>query len=120
MIDMARPKVHTDDVRERLIAEAGQLVLDKGVPALSLRELASKADTSTSAVYSLFGSKAALLDALLESAYSSFAADQESVAVTDDPVTDVALLGWRYLEWARAHRTFFHLMFGGEIGRAHV
>lgn len=115
MLDMARPKAHTNDVRERLLSEAGQMVLERGVPGLSLREVATRAGTSTSAIYSLFGSKSALLDALLESAYRSFAEDQESVPVTDDPVTDIALLGWRYLEWAREHRTYFHLMFGGAL-----
>lgn len=112
---MARPKAHTDDVRERLLTEAGEMVVARGVQALSLRELATRAGTSTSAVYSLFGSKAALLDALLESAFSSFAEDQESVPVTDDVVTDVALLGLRYLEWARTHPTLFRLMFGGAV-----
>lgn len=115
MFAMARPKAHTDDVRERLLAEAGQMVLAMGVPGLSLRELATRAATSTSAIYSLFGSKAALLDALLESAYSSFAEDQESVQATDDPAMDLALLGARYLDWARTHRTYFHLMFGGPL-----
>lgn len=112
---MARPKIHTDNVRDRLLTEAAELVVARGVPGLSLREIALKAETSTSAIYSLFGSKSALLDALLQGAYSSFADAQESVPVTDDPVTDIALLGWRYLEWARTHRTLFHLMFGGPL-----
>lgn len=112
---MARPKVHTDDVRERLLAEASAVVLDKGVARLSLRDLAGRVGTSTTAVYSLFGSKDQLLDALLLDAFMKFGRAQESVRATADPVADVAMLGWAYLEWARAHRSLYRLMFGGSL-----
>lgn len=112
---MARPKVHTDDLRDRLLAEASLVVLDAGVAKLSLRDVAKRVGTSTTAVYSLFGSKEQLLDALLTGAFTEFAVDQEAVPRTGDPVADVAALGRAYLEWGRAHRSLYRLMFGGSL-----
>ena len=62
---MARPRSHTEGVRVRLLDEAVRMVAADGIGALSVREVARAADTSTTAVYSLFGNKEGLSRAIL-------------------------------------------------------
>ncbi|WP_316245481.1 TetR/AcrR family transcriptional regulator [Gordonia sp. OPL2] len=108
---MARPKVHTDELSERLLEEAVHIVGERGVSALSVRDVARAAGTSTSAVYSLFGNKEGLIRGVLVAAFDSFAAAQEA-----DPSEDVAAnlsgLGVRYVAWALEHPRLYELMFG--------
>ena len=61
---MARPKVHDEVLRGRLLERARTLLSSQGPAALSLRTLAADVGTSTTAVYALFGGKPGLLEAL--------------------------------------------------------
>ena len=54
---MGRVKQYDDKLRRRLVDEAGRLLTAEGIGAVTLRRVASLADTSTTAVYSLFGDK---------------------------------------------------------------
>lgn len=109
---MARPRTHTDELRERLMKQALDEVAETGLAALALRRLAERSGTSTAAVYSLFGSKEALQRAVLARAFDDFAAHQEKVPVTNDPVTDIAGLGMQYIQWAVDHPRHYEAMFG--------
>lgn len=108
---MARPRTHTLELRETIMARALSIVAEHGVAALALRDVAERAGTSTAAVYSLFGSKEALHDAVLISAFTAFAEEQESDPPTDDPVTDIAGYGARYVQWALDHPRLYEAMF---------
>lgn len=112
---MARPKSHTAEVRERLIARALEDVRAEGLGALVLRDLAQRADTSTRAVYSLFGSKEALQLAVLTEVFTAFGDDQRLVPQTDDPAEDIAGLGARYVQWALDHPRLYEAMFGESL-----
>ncbi|MGV9669123.1 TetR/AcrR family transcriptional regulator [Gordonia sp. NPDC003504] len=106
---MARPKVHDDDLRSRLIDEATRIVADSGVGGLSVRAAAQAAGTSTTAVYSLFGSKDGLTRAVLVRAFEQFAAAQEVATREDDAVS---ALGIAYVGWALENPRLYELMFG--------
>jgi AcrR family transcriptional regulator len=112
---VARPRVHDDELRQRLLDRTSRIVTESGVGSLSLRTLAAAESTSTSAVYSLFGGKPALLGALYEEAFSSFGAAQQAVDVTTDPHADLVALGWAYWDWALAHPLLYGVMFGGAL-----
>lgn len=65
---MGRPKIYDKELRNRLLHEAAKLLAEKGYDAVSLRNVTSLADTSTNAVYTLFGSREALMaEAILSS-----------------------------------------------------
>src|ERR1700712_5482552 len=113
---MARPRVHDENLRSQLLEHAGRLVTERGMGALSLRALAADAGTSTTAVYSLFGGKPALLGALYEESFSSFGTSQDAVPVTGDTVIDLMGLGRAYWSWARAHPHLYSVMFGQALG----
>lgn len=88
-----------------------RIVGREGPEALSLRRLTQGAGTSTSAVYSLYGSRDALLDAVCRRAIEVFV-ESTSVAPTDNPLADLATLGRRYRRWALAHPKMYPVMFG--------
>ena len=108
---MARPRLHDENLRLRLLENAGRLVTEQGVDGLSLRTLAAQSQTSTTAIYSLFGGKTGLLGALFDESFASFGASQRAVPISGDPVTDLAGLGLAYWEWARLHPQLYGVMF---------
>jgi AcrR family transcriptional regulator len=108
---MARPRVHDENLRARLLGHAGRLVTENGMAALSLRTLAADAGTSTTAVYSLFGGKSELLGALFEESFHSFGAAQRAVPVTGDVIVDLLALGHAYWTWAQEHPHLYGVMF---------
>ncbi len=115
---MPRPRVHDDDLRQELLAQAGRTVAVGGLSALSLRTLAADAGTSTSAVYSLFGGRAGLLGALLQDSFASFGAAQRAVAVTGDALVDLEALGQAYWRWARRHPDLYGVLFSAALADA--
>lgn len=112
---MARPRVHDEALAEALLEEATRIVGLEGPEALSLRRLTHSAGTSTSAIYSLYGSRDALLDAVYERAIASFAAAVE-VPPTDEPLQDLFQMGVLYRRWALANPQMYPVMFGRRPG----
>ena len=106
--DMARPPLYDDALRDRLLEVTAALVDRQGPERISLREVAQHADTSTSAVYALFGGKAALLTAVIEHGFASFGRSQAEA----EP-EGLRALGVAYRVWAQANPALYRLMFGG-------
>lgn len=106
-----RPKTHDDALRVRLLDRAGELLSSEGPSALSLRRLAADVNTSTTAVYSLFGGKPALLDALYDEGFRRFGERLATVPETDDPVEDLINIALTYRESALQDRQFYVVMF---------
>lgn len=86
---MPRPKVRTDDLRDHLVATGLEVLLDAGPAAVTARNVATVAGTSTAALYELFGDKAGLVRELFIAGFEQLAARLDALAVTDDPRQDV-------------------------------
>ena len=112
---MARPKIHDEALRTRLLDEAGRLVSAEGPAALSLRRIATGAGTSTTAVYSLFGGKPALVRELYLEAFGRFAARLAAVPLGQDPAENLVRLGMAYRESALADPHLYAVMFGRAV-----
>lgn len=110
---MARPKLHDENLRQRLLEAATELVAEKG-DTFALRPLAESLDTSTTAIYSLFGSRTALLEAVAENAVSSFAEALSSVR-HDDPLIWMLQLAMGYRSWAQASPSRFHIISDAKV-----
>lgn len=108
---MARPKTHDDALRGTLLGKAAELAFEHGVAALTLRKVAAAAHTSTTAVYSLFGNKDGLLDALYQQAAQRFADGLATVGESDDPLADLVRLGVAYRDYAVGNPNLYTLMF---------
>lgn len=91
---MGRPREHDEATRAALRAAAERLLTDGGPAALSVRAVADEADTTTRAIYSLFGSKEGLLvDALAQGAFEFLFDEIAKLTETDDPVDDLITVG---------------------------
>jgi AcrR family transcriptional regulator len=94
------------------VAAAEQLVAEGGPDALSVREVATRAGTTTRAVYSVFGSKQGLLTALAQQAYEQLHATVAALPETDDPVADLLAAGVHgFRPFVRDHPSLFRIAF---------
>lgn len=108
---MARPRVHDEALAQVLLEEATRIVGLEGPDALSLRRLTQSAGTSTSAIYSLYGSRDALLAAVYQLALGSFG-EATVVSPTEEPLADLFTMGVLYRQWALDHPQMYPVMFG--------
>lgn len=107
---MGRPRLHDEHLRQRLLEAATDLMAVDG-PDFSLRPLVASVGTSTSAVYSLFGSRGELLEAISLRAASSFVEAQRAVD-SADPVQHLVGITHAIRTWALEHAPMFQVVFG--------
>lgn len=112
MSTVGRPKEHDDQTRAALLVAAERLLAAQGAAGLSVRAVADEVGTSTRAVYSVFGSKAALLEALASRLFELLSDTIDALPVTDDPVADIVTASTRgFRKIARQHSTLYSLVF---------
>lgn len=121
---MPRPKTYDDGLRLRLLDEAGRMLAEHGADGLSLRSVAAAADTSTTAIYSLFGGKADLIRELYLEGFRRLA-DHLARVVPDldpdgpgDPIAHIVALGEAYIDSALASPHLYSVMFGPAVADA--
>ncbi len=104
------------DLATRLVDEAGRILSAEGTSALTLRRLASASDTSTMAVYTLFGDKQGLLAAMYREGFRRLGtALREATRSASDPLAALAQLGVSYRQTALANPHLYDLMFGRPV-----
>jgi len=109
---MGRPRLHDERTRAELLDAAEVIVGKDGIDALSVRSVAGNIGASTRAVYSVFGSKEALLGGLAERAFELLMDAVDAVPISDDPGFDLSqalVRGFR--PFAVAHPDLFRLAF---------
>jgi AcrR family transcriptional regulator len=92
---MGRPRVYDERSASDLLAAAEGIVAAEGLDALSVRRVASVVGVSTRAVYSVFGSKDALVVALGARAFHLLQEGLEALPATSDPASDLVEGGVR-------------------------
>jgi AcrR family transcriptional regulator len=90
---MGRPKEHDDATRTALLEAAERLIDEHGPDAASVRAVADAVGVTTRAVYSVFGSKQGLLEALATRLFEALSHAIDAVPVTDDPAADLVEVG---------------------------
>jgi AcrR family transcriptional regulator len=109
---MGRKREHDAATGQALLDAAESLIGEGGLPALSVRALAARVGSSTRAVYSVFGSKHGLEQALVARAFRLLGAEVEALALTGDPRSDlIAALTQAFRGFVRAHPDLFRLVF---------
>lgn len=106
---MPRPKEHDQHTADALLGAAERLIGADGLGALSLRELARAAGTTTRAVYSLFGSKDGLVGALGARAFELLQRGLEALPATGDPQDDVVEAALMFRRFALEHPALFSI-----------
>lgn len=107
---------HHGDLRRALLAAAGQTVRERGVDALSLRELAREIGVSHGAPRRHFPDRQALLDALAEAGFERLGAELRAAAGPPDEDFVARLSGTAaaYVRFATEDSALLELMFAGK------
>lgn len=98
-------------MRSRISAEALNLLERSGPIGFRARAVASAANTSTAAVYELFGDKAGLIRSLYDEGYADLLGDLEALELSDDPAQDVRALFEEMRRFGRKRPQLFEVMF---------
>lgn len=102
--------VNVDDLTRLLIDEGARLLAEHGPAGLSLRRIAAAAGTSTMAVYTRFGDKQCLLNAMHREGFRRLGDRlQRAAAHSTDPLTQI---GHAYRLAALESPHLYGLMFG--------
>jgi AcrR family transcriptional regulator len=107
---MGRPREHTEATRAHLVAAARRLLAENGSAGLELRGLAAHVDTTTRAIYSLFGSKENLARALYVDGFAELVDRLQSIGRSGDPRADLLAACFAYREQARSQPVLYRLM----------
>lgn len=99
--------------RAHLVDTAARLLSDEGPQALSTRRIAQEAGSSTMAVYTYFDGIGGLVHAMVHEGFSRLQEHLTRVNGTDDPVSDLALLGRAFRHNASHNEHLYAVMFGG-------
>ena len=102
--------------RQRILASAVEVLATSGQGALTVRTVAQRSGMSTSGIYTWFGGKDGLLDAIFIDGFTRFRAALAEADVEADPLTRLRRSGDLYWEWALANPTHYLLMFVGVPG----
>lgn len=114
-------KYHHGNLRTALIAAGLEVIAGKGVRALTLREIGSRAGVSRTAAYRHFSSKADLLFAISEAGFLQFVDEMERArsAAGDRFEARLRAMGRAYVRFAREHAAYFQVMFQPEGEHVH-
>lgn len=99
------------ELASRLVEAALRVLAEHGAGELSVRRVADEAGSSTMGVYSRFGGRAGLLEALYQRGFHLLTEALNAVPVTDDPVHDLRELTYAYREFALAGAQRYLFMF---------
>ncbi len=112
MSSVGRPKEHDAGTRIALLDAAERLIDVHGPDAASVRAVAEEIGTTTRAVYSVFGSKAGLLEALATRLFDVLSDAIDAVPRTNDPAADLVAAGVRaFRRTALEHPSLYRLVF---------
>ena len=113
---MATPTRERDTVRAELVEAAIRLLADHGTDALVLRRVASTAHVSTMCVYSRFGDKVGLLNAVHAAGFERLSLAMSTVERPMDPLHRIVDLWLAYRRFAVSNPALYSLMFERAIG----
>lgn len=100
------------DQRAELLAAAARLLAAEGPGALTVRRIAAEAGCSTMGVYSRFGGKDGIVDALFIDGFRGLeAAMAAATPGTGDPADELLACGRAYRRFALDHPTSYAVMF---------
>ena len=113
---MATSRQRTDPIRADLIDAGIRLLAEQGAHALVMRRVAAAADVSTMCVYSRFGDKAGLLDAVYLTGFERLETAMTAANTVPEPLTRVMDLALAYRSFALENPALYSLMFERMMG----
>src|SRR5207244_11860231 len=107
---------HHGNLRQALIDAALELIEERGVSALTLREVARQVGVTHAAPQRHFADRAALVAAVAEQGFRGLAAHVASVrGSARTPAQRLRALGVAYVEYALAHTAHLRVMLSPDV-----
>jgi AcrR family transcriptional regulator len=100
-----------EDTRAAILAATREVLLDKGLDNLSLREVARRAGYSPASLYEYFDGKEALVTAVGAEALERLAAELLAVPTNQPPGARLVEIGLAYIRFAHRNPQHFLLIF---------
>ena len=98
-------------MRERLVLAAVAVLRREGAAALTVRNITTEAGCSTTGIYTYFGGKSGLVEAIFVEGFEGFD-DAVGPALAEG---DLTTAGHEYRRWALDHPTQYMVMFGRAV-----
>lgn len=108
---IARPAGADDDTKANILEAALRLLADEGHGALTVRRVATEAGCSTIGVYTWFGGKDGLVDAIWTQGFGSFAAALRRAKPLELPLGRLQAQALAYRRWVLRHPRHYRVMF---------
>lgn len=105
-----------EDTRSSILAAAASLMSEEGVAALTVRRVAEAVNASTKVIYTSFGGKDGLLDALYLHSFAGLGEALGAQQQVGDPVARLRAMCHAYRRYALAEPALYNVMFG-DLGR---
>ena len=99
------------ELRDACIVAAQEVIAERGIENLSLRDVARRLGVSHQAPYKHYPSRDHLLAEVMRRCFQRFAAFLDARPRFDDPEQDLESLGTQYLSYAHQHALEYRLMF---------
>jgi AcrR family transcriptional regulator len=99
------------ELREACLVAAQDVIAERGIENLSLRDVARRLGVSHQAPYKHYDSRDHLLSEVMRRCFQRFAAHLEARPRFDDPQQDLESLGQQYLAYAQQRPLEYRLMF---------
>jgi len=106
-----RPKQRTPELRDRVLRAAVALLASDGAAQLTTRRIAEQANTSTPAVYELFGDKAGLVREIFFEGFRMLRRGFDECEASGDPRADLVAVLSAFRAFIRANPVLAELMF---------
>lgn len=108
---MPRPKQRTPELRDHVLSVAVELLARDGVSGFTARSVAREAQTSTPALYELFGDKGGLIRELFFEGFRLLHRHLEAFVETENPRNDVIQVVELYRGFIHENRVLSEVMF---------
>ena len=99
------------ELRDACILAAQDMIAERGIENLSLRDVARRLGVSHQAPYKHYPSRDHLLAEVMRRCFQRFAAHLDARPRFEDPEQDLESLGQQYLRYAQQHPLEYRLMF---------
>jgi len=109
---MSKKLVPAVSLKEACVQAAREVIAERGVESLSMRDVARKLGISHQAPYRHFESRDHLLAEIMRRCFADFAQHLDERPRTGQPEQDLEAMGHAYLDYARLKPLEYRLMFG--------
>ncbi|WP_437635741.1 TetR/AcrR family transcriptional regulator [Sorangium sp. So ce854] len=109
---LQRREQHRESLRGAILAAAGELFLEQGYEAFSMRQVAERIGYSATTIYRYYEDKDELLFAIVHEGFTEFQRTLVAAAEsTADPIERIEALGAAYVQFGMQNPVHYRLMF---------